>query len=77
MTLLGQSRVGSKSWPRKRNLLQTCWMNFLPFLSSGEDVKASFFGTIYNGFGRERGVLGCGLTCVLEEFESFGDAASH
>jgi hypothetical protein len=36
-----------------------------------------FFGTIYNGFGREWGVLGRGWTCVLEEFESFGNVAWH
>ena len=41
MALMGQSRVGLTARPRKRNCPQTCWMKFLPFLSSGGDFEAS------------------------------------
>ena len=41
MALMGQRSVGSTARPRKSNILQTSWMNFLPFLSSGGDKKGT------------------------------------
>ena len=41
MALMGQRSVGLLVRPRKRNFLQTCWMNFLPFVSRGGDLEGT------------------------------------
>ena len=40
MALMGQSNVLLTAQPKNRNFPHTCWMNFLPFLSSGGEMDS-------------------------------------